>query len=571
MTASTKSPQQPEAPARLSLGMVAPKPGRRSENERFIGAQVVGAPFTDAFLQHSTAETISLFSHRTAHRDLSVQLDRKLGATPQRRRISVLDGSGLAGASINCWLDIHGKAVDSFLLRARAAKPFYPVAAVHHTISYSYLLHDYFLGLLLSDVTPYDSIVCTSEAARRAHRAILDEVAERANRAHGTRLSFRGRLDLIPLGVDTAVFCPRDKADCRVQLALPPDAFIILWTGRLSLQSKADLAPFLPVFSQLRINNPDRRLLLVVAGHGDAEEIAALERIAATLGDAAHVVFRAMESETRPILYAAADVFVSPVDNLQESFGISPIEAMACGVPQVVSDWDGYRDTVEHDVTGFLVPTLWTECDGEAARCLEYIDVYDGFTSGQSVAVDMERYQSFLQVLIESDQRRAEMSARSRARAVARYDWRVIVRQYEALWRELIERSAGDAVTLPGGADYAVPHYFKAFQGFPSAVLSGDAPLGPTAEAAKARAGTSVIFKAGSRAWAVTDLQPDVLQDLVALLLRPPADGRPWTLDRLVDAATRRHGPGRDRWRRHVMWLIKYGLARVVDALAGGA
>src|ERR1700760_3430249 len=57
-------------------------------------------------------------------------------------------------------------------------------------------------------------------------------------------------------------------------------------------------------------------------------------------------------------LWAGADVFLSLVDNIQETFGITPLEAMAAGLPVVVSDWDGYRSTVRDGIEGFLIPTL---------------------------------------------------------------------------------------------------------------------------------------------------------------------------------------------------------------------
>src|SRR3546814_3034291 len=64
--------------------------------------------------------------------------------------------------------------------------------------------------------------------------------------------------------------------------------------------------------------------------------------------------------------WAAADVFVSLSDNIQESFGITPVEAMAAGLPCIVSDWDGYRDTVVDGETGILVPT-WVPPAGAGA------------------------------------------------------------------------------------------------------------------------------------------------------------------------------------------------------------
>ena len=51
------------------------------------------------------------------------------------------------------------------------------------------------------------------------------------------------------------------------------------------------------------------------------------------------------------------DIFCSLSDNIQETFGITPIEAMSAGLPVVVSDWDGYRDTVRDGIDGFRVPT----------------------------------------------------------------------------------------------------------------------------------------------------------------------------------------------------------------------
>lgn len=54
-------------------------------------------------------------------------------------------------------------------------------------------------------------------------------------------------------------------------------------------------------------------------------------------------------------IWAAADIFCSLSDNVQESFGLAIVEAMAAGLPVVASNWDGYRDTVEHGITGILV------------------------------------------------------------------------------------------------------------------------------------------------------------------------------------------------------------------------
>jgi glycosyltransferase involved in cell wall biosynthesis len=56
--------------------------------------------------------------------------------------------------------------------------------------------------------------------------------------------------------------------------------------------------------------------------------------------------------------WAGADIFCSLSDNIQETFGLVPLEAMAAGLPVVVSDWDGYKDTVQDGVEGYRIPTL---------------------------------------------------------------------------------------------------------------------------------------------------------------------------------------------------------------------
>ena len=55
---------------------------------------------------------------------------------------------------------------------------------------------------------------------------------------------------------------------------------------------------------------------------------------------------------------ASSDIFISLSDNFQETFGITPLEGMASGLPVVVSDWDGYRDTVRDQIDGFTIPTI---------------------------------------------------------------------------------------------------------------------------------------------------------------------------------------------------------------------
>jgi glycosyltransferase involved in cell wall biosynthesis len=123
------------------------------------------------------------------------------------------------------------------------------------------------------------------------------------------------------------------------------------------------------------------------------------------------------------------------------AFGIVPIEAMAAGLPVVVSDWDGYKDTVRHGVDGYRIDTVMPEAgmatDLAMRHALE-VDTYDMYCGHTCslVSVDIEAAaQAFVQ-LFESPTLRQKMGTEGRQRAQKVYDWKVIIAQYEALWAE---------------------------------------------------------------------------------------------------------------------------------------
>ena len=148
------------------------------------------------------------------------------------------------------------------------------------------------------------------------------------------------------------------------------------------------------------------------------------------------------ESKNRDIMWASTDIFCSFSDNIQETFGITPLEAMAAGIPVVVSDWDGYKESVEDGEQGFKVPTVSAESGHgeEFARnfglSLETYDRYCGNTC-MFVAVDVQHASEKFISLINSKELRQELGLKGKKRAESVYDWRVIIPQYEELWSEL--------------------------------------------------------------------------------------------------------------------------------------
>jgi glycosyltransferase involved in cell wall biosynthesis len=472
--------------------------------------------------------------------------------------------TGLESFRLTAWHSMEGDP-SSFLLRKVFGQRLYPVTLTHHTISYGSMLHGWFLPLMLADTYACDAVICTSNAARQAILKVMDYVKDQFDGAYGTRLKFRGRCEVIPLGVDTDVFRPRNKATVRARLRFPRDAFVILWLGRISMVDKAALLPLISVFRQLVAGHPRRRLFLMICGTPTHNYGEIVRRYANALGLGRRVVVReTVEPSERHLYLAAADVFVSPVDNIQETFGQTPVEAMACGTPPVVSDWNGYRDTVEHGRTGFLVPTRWIRTD-ESLRALNVVTAdfrISHMAQAESVVVDLRALGAYLQALIVNDSLRAEMGRNARQSVVDHFTWKRTVAGYERLWTELAlvaRRLKLRTSRHHSRMNYLYPPLTDLFSHYASSLISDGDRLQLTPAGRWVHAGKEALptFHALAEI-----LQTDLLCDALELLGRPR---QPDSLGRAARALARMRRVPVDDARRHVLWLMKYGLAEMVD------
>ncbi|HEX5415241.1 MAG TPA: glycosyltransferase [Chloroflexota bacterium] len=172
------------------------------------------------------------------------------------------------------------------------------------------------------------------------------------------------RIRVVPSGVDLTRFFPIPRAEARSELGLASDEKILVYVGRL--QPRKDVANLIYALAAVRNRDlghlafEEVRLLVVGGETADADlarepEMRRLAGIAEELGIRERVTFVGRRPSDRlRWYYSAADVFVTTP--WYEPYGLTPLEAMACGTPAVCSAVGGITFTVADGETGYLVP-----------------------------------------------------------------------------------------------------------------------------------------------------------------------------------------------------------------------
>jgi glycosyltransferase involved in cell wall biosynthesis len=176
----------------------------------------------------------------------------------------------------------------------------------------------------------------------------------------------------IPNSVDTARFYPvsaEQKQALRQRLSLPPTAQIVIYTGRLV--SYKGLPLLLQAWHTVSTHFPQAHLLLVGSGGLDLHNCEAdLRTFVKEHGLKNCVTFTGAVTNV-PDYLQASDLFVFPTEN--EAFGISLIEAMACGMPAISTNIGGVKDIIENGVNGVLI-NAGDQSQLEHALCTLLVD-----------------------------------------------------------------------------------------------------------------------------------------------------------------------------------------------------
>jgi glycosyltransferase involved in cell wall biosynthesis len=535
--------------------------------KRPMGRNSAGEGFLKGFLRHADVERIYLWNHHNRHqRDLEPLL-RRLG--PPGRPVSWIEAADRpaladAGALYIPTPELQGEAWARRAVGATA----YSLTGVTHTIAETYIMEQ-MASLLTAPLEPWDALICTSAAAKRAVETQLGAVSDYLQDRLGATRMPPAQLVTIPLGVHAADFAPDPAARkaWRAALDIPQDALVALFFGRFSVGTKMNPAPMGLALQEAarRVDKPVYWLLF--GGGRKATEDAEFRAAAAAFCPDVTLKFTGdLEPDAYGPVWSAADVFLSLSDNIQETFGLTPLEAMAAGLPCVVSDWDGYRDTVRHGVDGFRIrtttprPGLGADLAYRYAHGMSPYPNYAG-TTAQFTAVDVEAAAEALTTLFMSPDLRARMGREGRARALGDYDWRVVIAQYQELWAELDRRrrAAPAQGPRPAGENPWGMDPFTMFESFPTGALAHTGAVrlprrfaegeltGLLARPSVRDGGPRLPTLAEAHA-IVGALSPDRDMEVGALVAGFPPERRPFI-------------------ERGLVWLAKFGLVR----LSGGS
>ena len=426
-----------------------------------FGRDVANLALYRALARHGGFDTLHMLTALdTRVEDVTASLSE---GAPLRTRVEVsslldLDRARKAGVLFRGKADLSEMA---WSRREAGPDEAYSLVGLIHTLAPP-TTREEIAAASLAPTQPWDAIICTSPAVQAAMRHMFEGWTGYLADRFGGGARPIPQLALLPLGVDAAVLRgqadrPDVRAAARGRLGLAEDDVLVLWVGRLSFYEKATPQPMFQAVEAAGAAS-GRRMAFALAGWFPQEAHKTLfEEAARTYAPTTAVHWiDGNDAVALGEMWAAADIFLSLVDNIQETFGLAPVEAMAAGLPVVASDWDGYRYTIEHGVQGFLAPTMTPSPGppslGIARRHLNRMDTYQSYVGqlAQFTAVDVGAASRGLAALAGSRELRKAMGEAGRARVAAHFDWPVVARAYAALFEDLARaRPRGGEVRAP--------------------------------------------------------------------------------------------------------------------------
>lgn len=421
--------------------------GYNTQTKRLLGRQSAGEGFLKAYIQSNEEETLYCYSSNDEEFKHFQQLvtpwlkkpcDFQLISTAQPDKLSQVSN-----------LYIPGPSLAEFAWQRRFYdQRSYSICGVTHTIASKEAITG--IGnLLTAPIQPWDALICTSKAGKMAVEKILYNWAEYLSQRFNSNISINIKLPIIPLGVHSNNFqsIPEFRKNFRQQFNIESEDIVILFVGRLIFYAKGHPVPmYLALEKAAQKINGKNKLYLIQYGwfEDEKEELAFKESTSLFSPSVNHIFINGRKEINNQQILSVADIFISLSDNIQETFGLTPIEAMAAGLPVIVSDWNGYQESIRHNIDGFristVIPTPNNALDLASYYLSDHMN-YSTYIGHASLAtmIDIDECATALVKLIDDSDLRAKMGENGKQRVKEIYDWQNVIKSYRELWQELGE------------------------------------------------------------------------------------------------------------------------------------
>lgn len=415
------------------------------KRDELLGRQMAGNTFLETVLKDSRKTNQTLMGVTASEKSYNV-FSKFAQAVDGSARTEWVEPFDLAKVSASGTLYMPDPNLEwAAGLRLRSGITQFSICGVTHTTATHGVL-DYFKNLYTAPIMPWDALICTSQSVKTTVETVLEQQRDYLKWRFGEhQVPDICQLPIIPLGVPTEdfAFSEHKRQKARKNLSLAKESIVILYVGRLSPYTKMNPVAIYQGLERAA-QTSQRKITLIECGWSTNEAIDKMmehaQQSMAPSIDIVRIDGRMIDDRNKCL--AAADIFISLSDNIQETFGLTPVEAMAAGLPVVISDWNGYSELISDGVEGFKIDTVMPSKTKTFAHQYEAGTVYARYCASvaQTTAVDYGQLVNRLTTLIQQPSLREEMAKNGRNRAKAVYDWNVVLYQYKELWAHLSDR-----------------------------------------------------------------------------------------------------------------------------------
>jgi glycosyltransferase involved in cell wall biosynthesis len=455
-----------------------------TKGKPLVGRRSSGQSFMKGFLRHIEGDSLSVAASTKAHAQQFLKHARAMG---DKRPVKFYSAHGTQPYQEPGSFFFPGPGFMEFnWCRLRQNPKMCSLIGITHTVSTRRIVKSLH-GIVSEPVEDWDAIICTSSAVQSVvARQMEEEVAYFTKKFEAKRVVLP-QLPIIPLGINTDDF-HHDKTargEARKKYKVADGETVLLCVGRQSSVEKAHPVPLYQAAQEAAAKVDHKIHIWMVGWSGNKHEAGLHKKSAKSVAPDVNIVFiDGQDPWNRARVWSGADVFTLPSDSIQETFGLVPVEAMAAGLPVIMPNWDGFRDTVINGVTGIMIPTRMAPPGDGAKFSMRYMDGSDGYLNHlaiaqQHVQIDVSAYRDAIIALAKNPDLRSKMGIAGAKHASSTLDWSAIIPQYQALSNELEQRrkSAVEPSIVKGGGHAVSPieiDPFELYKAYPSHDLRED-------------------------------------------------------------------------------------------------